>query len=348
MVSQIERWALFLVAIPLSLFWGSLTLLSVVYDAVRSRGKAFRSVARPTQPALLSDPLWGTHHFATLSTGVKLHYVQKGDGAPLILLHGFPEFWYSWRNQLVSLSSTFKVIAVDMRGYGDSDKPNGVRNYSMDKIVADIVELVHVLGYKKVTLAAHDWGGMIAWALAMSNPEVLERLVILNCPHPVVFREQGPKNPAQLLKSWYIFMFQLPFLPEIVAHMYDQRQIYAAFCGRKMGCVRKGAYSPEDLDCYKYMLARPYATTAAINYYRNLFIPWIPQVPTRRIDVPTLIIWGDRDQALESSLADHAAKHVTNVTVRHLANASHWVQHDEPERVNTFIREFATTGQVSS
>src|SRR5919107_1034619 len=144
-----------------------------------------------------------SHEFVKVN-GIRMHYVTMGSGSLIILLHGFPEFWYSWRYQISTLSKRFKVVAPDMRGYGETEKPIKIESYKIEKIVKDIVELVHGLGYAKATIAGHDWSGIIAWSIAIMAPDIVDKLIIMNAPHPGVYRKHLPKNIKQMLRSWYV------------------------------------------------------------------------------------------------------------------------------------------------
>lgn len=342
--SQLSRWLQYIAVMSLGVFWGTVSGSVLLFNIIISGGKSLKTVPRPTAPAILSDPKWGTHHYIQ-ANGIKLHYVTKGEGKPVVFLHGFPEFWYTWRSQLTELSSKYKVIAVDMRGYGDSERPTSVTAYSLDKLVNDIYLFIRALNYDKVSLVSHDWGGIVAWQFAQMHPEVLDKLVVLNCPHPTSFQKN--LSFSQFLKSWYIFMFQMPIIPETLFTSYDYRQLYGAFKGKKMGAIRPDAYTSQDIEVYKYAFSRPGAFTAAVNYYRNLFSPWNPILPRRAIDIPTLVIWGEKDAALGAPLLKGTERFVPNLTIKKLPNASHWVHHDEPEVVNNYLQEFISTGKVN-
>lgn len=205
-------------------------------------------------------------HEYILTNGVKLHYVTQGTGPLMLMLHGFPEFWYSWRHQIPEFAKDFKVVALDLRGYNDSDKPKNQSAYVMDEFVRDIEGVVTGLGYEKCTLVGHDWGGAIAWNFAYSYPEMIERLIILNLPHPAKFRE-GLQTPQQLLRSSYAFFFQLPSLPEFLIQASDYQAIENAFRGL---AINKNAFTKEDIEAYKNAAAKRGALTAMLNYYRNI------------------------------------------------------------------------------
>ncbi|NJO71924.1 MAG: alpha/beta hydrolase, partial [Oscillatoriales cyanobacterium RM1_1_9] len=232
-----------------------------------------------------------------IANSIKLHYVTQGSGKLILMLHGFPEFWYSWRHQIPEFASHYKVVALDMRGYNDSDKPREVSAYRPEAVIADIKAVIEALDYEQCILVGHDWGGAIAWGFAYAYPEMVEKLIVLNIPHPAKFKD-GLWNLEQLQKSWYIFFFQLPILPELFLQADDYRAIAAAFIDM---AIDKSTFSSEDLEAYKDAAARRGALTAMVNYYRNIFQGLLD--PNRAeewglLRVPTLMIWGEDDQAL--------------------------------------------------
>jgi pimeloyl-ACP methyl ester carboxylesterase len=271
--------------------------------------------------------------------GLRLHYVEAGTGPLVVLLHGFPEFWYAWRHQLPALADAgYRVVAPDLPGYNTSDKPPRVRDYRPSVLAQEVADLILALGVGSAAVAGHDWGGALAWLLAMQHPELVERLVVLNAPHPLRFLK-GLRSPRQLRRSWYILAFQLPWLPERLLAVRDFRALRRAL-GRQPN--RPGAFTAQDIDRYVAAAAQPGALCAAINYYRaavraNL----VAQVQTlRRVDIPTLVIWGDQDRYLGRELAEPDRAWVPDVRVERIAEASHWVQADAPERVNQLMVDF--------
>jgi pimeloyl-ACP methyl ester carboxylesterase len=270
---------------------------------------------------------------------VRLHYVESGEGPLVVLLHGFPEFWYSWRFQIPGLAAAgFRVVAPDMRGYNLSSRPSGVEAYDVDRLADDIRGLVAERGADSAFLAGHDWGAAVAWAAAMNHPDVVRRLAILNVPHPRRFLH-GVRNPRQLAKSWYMFFFQLPWLPERVVRTRDWWFFRLGF----EHDARPGAFSAEDIDRYREAWSQPGATTAMINYYRSVFrqSPKRAEARIRQVDAPTLVIWGERDRYVEPELAEPERRDVPNLEgVVRLPEATHWVHHDEPERVTELLAEF--------
>lgn len=286
------------------------------------------------------SPTWN-HRYAVVK-GLRLHYVEAGAGPLVVLLHGFPEFWYSWRQQIPALAAAgFRVIALDLRGYNESDKPAGVHHYRLELLVRDVVGIVRHAGVERAHIVGHDWGGAIAWQVAIEHPEVVDRLAILNAPHPAAL-ERELRGPRQWLRSWYILFFQLPWLPEWLWQRGDQALIERVF---RQEPVRPDAFTAEDIAHYKRAFAQPGALTAAINYYRAALRQ--RRRMTRRlrpIPAPTLLIWGERDRYLGARLAEGLEPWVPNLCVVRLPEASHWVQNDAPERVNDLLVQWTSSG----
>lgn len=278
-----------------------------------------------------------THHYADLGD-VRLHYVEAGSGPLVVLLHGFPEFWYSWRYQIPALAAAgFRAVAPDMRGYNRSDKPRGVRAYNGAALTGDVAKLIRACGAERAVVVGHDWGAAVAWQFAIAYPALLERLVIMNAPHPARFL-RALRTWRQARKSWYMFFFQLPWLPEIGLRAGRFATIRQMF---RNDPLRPGAFSAEDIDRYVEAMAQPGALTAAINYYRAMFRQARrARSGFPRIEAPVLVIWGERDRYLGTELAEPDRRLVPNVRVARLADASHWVQVDQPERVNAELLDF--------
>uniref|UniRef100_A0A1A8B4X9 Epoxide hydrolase 4 n=1 Tax=Nothobranchius furzeri TaxID=105023 RepID=A0A1A8B4X9_NOTFU len=253
----------------------AVALLKLWWSVVLRPTATFQWVVRETPPACLNDTSLGTHCYVRIKeSGLRFHYVAAGErGKPLMLfLHGFPEFWFSWRYQLREFKSEFRVVAVDMRGYGESDLPLSTENYSFDYLVTDVKDIVEYLGYNRCCLVGHDWGGTIAWLFAIHYPEMVTKLIVLNCPHPSVFTDYALRHPSQLLKSSHFFFFQLPRFPELMLSINDFKALKALFTSRNTGIGRKGRWlTAEDLEAYLYALSQPGALTGALNYYRNVF-----------------------------------------------------------------------------
>jgi pimeloyl-ACP methyl ester carboxylesterase len=279
-------------------------------------------------------------HEYIISNGLRLHYVTQGEGPLMLMLHGFPEFWYSWRHQIPEFAKDYKVVALDLRGYNDSDKPKAQSAYTMSEFIQDIEGVIKGLGYDECILVGHDWGGAIAWSFAYAHPDMVERLIVLNIPHPAKFAE-GFRTPQQLLKSSYMFLFQLPVLPEMLLQAGDYQAIENAFKGM---AVHKSAFTPEDLEAYKDAAAKRGAMTAALNYYRNAIQHFsLFNKNWGVLNVPTLTIWGEKDTALGRELTYGTAAYVNSFQIRYIPDASHWVQQEKPELVNEYMREFLSS-----
>jgi epoxide hydrolase 4 len=275
-------------------------------------------------------------HECIQTNGINLHYVTQGEGPLMLMLHGFPEFWYSWRHQIPEFAKNYKVVAVDLRGYNDSDKPAQKEAYVMAEFVADVKGIIQGLGYQDCILVGHDWGGAIAWHFAYAHPEMVQKLIVLNLPHPAKFA-QGLQTPQQLLRSSYMFLFQLPLLPEMMIQFNDFQMLETAFSGM---AIRKSAFSEDDINAYKDAFAKRGALTAALNYYRNVFEQGITQRNWGVLNVPTLMIWGESDTALGKELTYGTEKYVRDLKIQYIPNCSHWVQQEQPAIVNQYMREF--------
>ncbi|MBW4582567.1 MAG: alpha/beta hydrolase [Tildeniella nuda ZEHNDER 1965/U140] len=282
----------------------------------------------------MPEPSW--HHDTIHTNGIKLHYVTQGEGSLMLLLHGFPEFWYSWRHQIPAFANDYKVVALDLRGYNDSDKPDAQSAYVMVEFIKDIKGVIEGLGYDRCVLVGHDWGGAIAWSFAYAYPALVDRLIVLNLPHPAKFAE-GLRTPQQLLRSWYIGFFQLPILPELLIQLNDFQMLEAAFKGM---AVDKTTFSDDDIEAYKNAFAKRNALTAALNYYRNVFAQGLTTTDWGILHVPTLMIWGEADTALGKELTYGTEKYVQDFRIRYIPNCSHWVQQEQPQVVNQLMREF--------
>lgn len=273
------------------------------------------------------------------TNGIKLHIVQKGDSeSPLVLLlHGFPEFWYGWRQQIDFLAGMgFRVVVPDQRGYNLSDKPKGIDAYRIDNLTLDIIGLIDALKYKKATIIGHDWGGMIAWQLAIKYPERLEKLIILNIPHPKVMKKTLLTSWRQKRKSWYIFFFQVPWLPELIS----SRINFALLRKGLIKSSRRGTFSETDLKQYQEAWSKKNALRSMINWYRAAFRTIFEKSVKSYIDIPTLLIWGMKDFALISDMAQPSIDLCRKGRLVFIEEASHWVQHEEPDRVNSLIKDY--------
>ena len=276
------------------------------------------------------------HNFIS-TNGINLHYVSEGAGKLMLMLHGFPEFWYSWRHQIKEFASDYHAVALDLRGYNDSDKPASLSAYQMSEFIQDLKGVITGLGYEDCILVAHDWGGAIAWNFAYAYPEMVEKLIVLNIPHPAKFA-QGLRTPQQLLKSWYILAFQIPLLPELLFQLNDYQAIKEVFSGM---AIDKTAFSEADLNAYRDAAAKPGALTAMINYYRGIFPLLFNNQPEWQIlEIPTLTIWGEADTALGKELTYGTEAYVRDWQIKYIPDCSHWVQQEQPALVNSYIWEF--------
>jgi pimeloyl-ACP methyl ester carboxylesterase len=288
----------------------------------------------PDLPFQVASP----HRYATVN-GVRLHYVEYGKGPLILLLHGFPECWYAWRYQLPALAQAgFRVVAPDLRGYNLSDKPRGVHAYRMECFIGDVKGLIQTLGEDRAVVVGHDWGGVIAWQLAISEPQMVKKLIILNAPHPQRYLE-ALKTPGQLLRSWYVLFFQLPWLPELMIRSFG----FAGLRQRLLNePVHADAFDEVTVKVYQRALAQPGALTASLNYYRAGFRSLVrglrPNI--QPIEMPTLVIWGEQDRYLGADLLEGLEPWVKDLTVERFADASHWVQAEVPERVNERMLQF--------
>jgi len=284
------------------------------------------------------------------TNGITLHVVEAGpvDGALVILLHGFPEFWYGWRSQIVALSAAgYRVLAPDQRGYNLSDKPKGIAAYNLDALAADVIGLIDASGREKAYVVGHDWGGAVAWWTAVKYPQRVEKVAILNAPHPKVMRWNLLHNRAQRRKSWYMFLFQMPFLPE-----WRMRRANWEIGQRALqGTSRPGTFSEADIALYRQAWSQPDAARGMINWYRAA-LQRRPQpygrrcVASSRVTVPALMIWGMRDKFLGRELAEQSVDLCDNGKLVWVEGAGHWVQHEEPQHVNALLQQFFVTDPV--
>jgi len=293
------------------------------------------------------------HHYADVN-GIRLHYVSSGVVTqPLMLfVHGFPEFWYAWHDQLSEFSRGFHAVALDMRGFNLSDKPVEVKAYRAKHLVEDLRQLVAALGHQKCVLVAHDWGGAAAWNLSAEHPEVVEKLVIINSPHPIPFARALRDHPGQIAASQYMLLFRDAKAERVMSANNFER---LATIFKQMG-AGDSALSADERALYLAAWAQPGALTGGLNYYRAS--PLYPPSPEKggdpgaaalRLDpamfmvrVPTLILWGERDQALLPVLLDEIEEVVPDVRIQRIPEGSHWVVHEFPEVVNRAIREFVS------
>jgi len=271
--------------------------------------------------------------------GVNLHVVMAGpsNGPLVLLLHGFPEFWYGWRRQIPALAAAgYQVWAPDQRGYNRSDKPAGVAAYDIETLAKDIVGLIDASGRDQAYLVGHDWGAAVAWWVAGRYPERVKKLGILNVPHPAVMQRAVWEDAEQRRKSWYIFFFQLPWLPEKSLGNHH----YANAIRALQSSSRRGTFHADDLAAYRQAWSQPGALTGMLNWYRAAVRNQGMGVTLGRIHVPTLLIWGANDVALSRRMAQPSIEFCDDGHLVFLEEASHWVQHEEPETVNRLLLEF--------
>ncbi|WP_026369402.1 alpha/beta fold hydrolase [Kallotenue papyrolyticum] len=284
------------------------------------------------------------HHSWPVVNGIRLHCVSAGQGPLVMLLHGFPECWVSWRHQIPALARHWRVVAPDLRGYNLSDKPAGRQAYAITTLIEDVRQLIEVHGAEQATIIGHDWGGVIAWSLALAHPEHVARLVIINAPHPRIFIQQLLTNARQRLRSSYAFFFQLPYLPEVVLRVGDGRLLERMIRGTS---TVPEAFSPEVMAAYRHALGQPGARTAALNYYRAAarygLRFWLNLDPVIR--QPTLLIWGQRDVALDQELNKDLERYVPHLQRLVLPAASHWIHEEFPALINRSILAFLEQGQ---
>jgi epoxide hydrolase 4 len=279
-------------------------------------------------------------HETVVANGLTFHYLTEGEGPLLLLLHGFPQYSGAWRRQIPALAKKFRVVAPDLRGYGDTDKPPRVSDYAITKLAADVAGLVRALGETKAVVVGHDWGGAAAYATALEHPEVVERLIVLNCPHPALFLRALTSGTAQLKRSWYMGFFQLPWLPERMMRKKVDRLIAAS-------SVKPEVFTAEDRAGFLAAMRKPGAATGGLNYYRAAFRGYSAAKrvfdESRKIAAPTLLIWGDLDHALGKELTEGMEPLFSGgLEIRHVPDASHWVAEEKPELVNELILGFST------
>ena len=286
---------------------------------------------------------------AVETNGVRLHCVAAGHGPLILFLHGFPEFWYEWKQQLLSFSADRLAVAPDLRGYNLSDKPASPEAYRRRVLVEDIRGIAdHYRDGRRLVLVGHDWGGVLAWAFAMTCPRYLDGLIIINAPHPVIFSRLLASDPEQQRASEYMLMFRSARAEEILA-----RDDYAALRGQLLApLLNSGTFTREDEAAYLAAWSQPGALTGALNYYRaSRLAPGTapaageiaPDPARSRVTVPTLVIWGEQDSALSVHNLEGLEEFVPQLTVRRIPDGSHWVVHEKPDEISRYIREFIGT-----
>ena len=273
------------------------------------------------------------------ANGLSFTIDEMGDGDDVaLLLHGFPEGRQAWRAQMPGLAQMgWRAVAPDLRGYADSSRPKGRSAYHIDPLMADVAALFDVLGARRRLLIAHDWGGLIAWSAAAMRVTPLDGLIVMNAPHPTIYGRLAARSLKQLMASWYVLFFQLPWLPEAVLKAGGAHAIRQSFV---RNASNPSAFPPDVLETYCANFLKPGAATAMINYYRaNTGIARGTR-QERKIDAPTLLIWGEKDFALDIRLTEGNEEFVSDFSLARVPGASHWVQYDAVERVNTVMAEW--------
>ena len=285
-----------------------------------------------------------SHGYASVN-GVNLHYAESGSGELVILLHGFPEFWYSWRHQIKALAPHFHVVAPDLRGYNLSDKPTNVADYRLEVLVEDVIGLMDHFGAARAALVGHDWGGGLTWAVAQKHRERVSKIAVMQVPPAAAWRAN--MSVRQLMRSWYMFLFQLPLVPEWLISRRGFARLDQVF---KAGVSRPDTFSDADVAAYKEALQKPGAITAALNYYRANVTRLMRRSPSGEgskagqdnlISVPTLFIFGERDVAILPQTVKDIGRFI-NAPYRELRipDSSHWIQNEAAEEVNAALVEF--------
>jgi len=281
--------------------------------------------------------------------GVRLHYAEAGDGKLVLFLHGFPEFWYAWKDQLSEFGKDHRAVAVDMRGYNLSSKPPEVEAYRVATLVEDVKQLADQLSSKRFVLVGHDWGGVVAWSFAIAHPDRLEKLVIINAPHPAIFGREIATNPAQQQASLYMLGFRAPGAEAALS-----ANNYAALVDGILGeGLKQGYISQQDRAAYIEAWSQPGALTGGLNYYRASGVgsgpaaggptgagSGAPQTASMSVRVPTLVIWGERDQYLLTGNLKGLEEFVSDLRIEQVPDAGHWIVHEKRELVNGVIRGF--------
>ena len=282
----------------------------------------------------------GLEHRTVAAKGLNLHVVEAGSGPPVVLLHGFPDFWYGWRLQIpVLVEAGYRVLAPDLPGYNESEAPPDRRGYTTPALAETLAALIEAAAGERVMLVGHDWGGVLAWRLAADRPDLVRRLVIMNAPHPRVFARLL-LTTSQLLKSWYAFFFQLPWLPERLLAGGDLAVLERVW---RTGVRRREAVTDEDIARYRRAFGRPGVLTAALAYYRRAWRLPLRRASagrTGRVEVPTLVIWGERDRHLDVRNLEGLEEWLADLSVERIPEAAHWVQLDAPGEVNALLVAF--------
>lgn len=330
------------VTVFLSLCISAVVIINLFYRRWKI-GKDFFHVKTHVAPQVLLDPNLGIHNYIYLKNqGIKLHYIEKGDrDKPLMLhVHGFYESWFSWRHQLQEFSSDYWVVAVSLRGYGDSERPSKTSEYTLMKMVEDLREFTLALGKENCTFIGHDGGAVVGWTLVGKYPELFERFITCNASHPLVYRTHLRKSFKQMNKAWYVFFNQMPYLPELCLAVNDYEELSRFY---SEGNKNAEIFTDEVMEAYKYYFSQKGALSVVVNFYRNIDFMSTLHIP--KIKVPTLIIWGTEDTFLEKELAKLSALECEDVQLKYIDGAGHFVQQQEPVYMNKLIWEYLSITQ---
>lgn len=272
--------------------------------------------------------------------GIYLHAVEDGpeEGEIVLFLHGFPEYWYSWKKQIAYFSEKgYKIIAPDLRGYNLSDKPEGIQEYTLDKLVLDIKALIEKLNHRKIYLVGHDWGGIIAWELSEKFPELFYKIVILNIPHPEVTTRSLKRNLIQMIKTSYIFFAQIPWLPEKILQLSNYKILSE---GMKIS-ANKNTFSSEDLHQYRQSWKMPGSLSAMLNWYRAA--KYNRKYSGEKIQVPILLLWGEKQKFFLKRLSAESIEKCLYGKLQFIKDGTHWMHHEKSEEVNKLIYNFISS-----
>jgi len=269
--------------------------------------------------------------------GIKLHVYHAGmeNQKVMVMLHGFPEYHNGWKNQIKFFAKQgYHVVVPDQRGYGDSDKPKGIKSYVLEELTEDIVQLIRSVTDDKITLVGHDWGGGVAWTLAQHHPHLLDKLVILNMPQIQVMKETLRTSSEQRLRSWYAVFFQLPILPEFFLRLVDYKLLRLSLTKAS----NRHTFSSVDIQEYKEAWKKQDSLTSMLNWYRAFFYSKLDH--KKDVTIPTLILWGAKDKALSVQMAHGSLRKCTDGRLVVLDDLTHWLHHEDPDRVNGLMLKF--------